>query len=262
MTAIAWSKIRDQPFYRRDAFESGLRAAGYDVRRGEPGWVNRGDVLLLWNRYGANHDLACWFEKSGGTVVVAENGFVGLGGQSPHSMAVRDPYAINLGYHNDSATRPLIDGDRWSALGVQLQPWREGGGHVLICPNRSFGTPGRIMPPQWPEQMRAKFEAQGYQTRIRPHPGNHVPARPLERDLEGCWFVVIWNSSAGIHALIAGVPVISCAPNWICRAASWDDRRPLPPPARLPALQRMAQGQFFVAEIAAGIPFQRLQEKA
>ena len=122
------------------------------------------------------------------------------------------------------------------------------------------------MHPEWADDVARRLRA--YTTReirIRPHPGNwqkEPPRVPLVADLEGCWAMVTWASSAGVHALLAGVPVIREAPWWILAGAASSDIRAVehpPEPDRLPAFVRLAWAQYNIEEIAAGLPFEKLR---
>ena len=257
--------IRADPFYRRDAFTRGLEACGYQVRPTRPQTINRGDLLIIWNRYSDGHQMANQFEQAGGMVLVAENGYIGRGGQSPHSMEKRDPYALAWGWHNDETTIAGPREDRFAALGAEVKPWRTSGGHILICPNRSFGAPGRAMPADWVASVGGRLRGiTKREIRVRPHPGNNAPGKPLQADLEGAHACVIWSSSAGVHALLAGIPVVCEAPFWVARSAThamwFEDMNvgPMMTACRSDALQKLAWGQWFVDEIADGTAFKAL----
>lgn len=257
----AWNLTREAVVYRHDAFSSGLRAAGFDVCRGEPQGAP-GNLLLIWSRYGEYHARANRFEAAGGMVVVCENGYIGPGGQSPHQMQPRQVYALARGYHNDSTVIPKATPERWNALGVTLRPWRTAGNHILILPNRSFGVPERMMPSDWANHVRRRLlKLTKREVRLRPHPGNDAPRKPLADDLRDCWSAVIWSSSAGVHALVAGVPVICEAPYWIAKGAAYGGLRCVENDSpgvdidRLPAMERLAHGQFSLAEIQDGTAF-------
>ena len=260
----AWSLIRRDPCYRRDAFAQGLVAAGGDVRHGAPASCAPGDVLVIWNRYDETHRLATQFEAGGGIVLVAENGYLGPRGLSPHGMDPRVIYALAVGGHNGAGRWVEGGAERFEQLGVALQPWRTEGAHVLVCPNRSFGIPGQMMPPHWAADVCKRLHGvSGREIRLRPHPGNAPARRPLAADLAGAWAVVIWSSSAGVQALLAGIPVICEAPRWICKGATAIGIASVAQPyhddaARRHALQRLAWAQWHVAEIATGEPFRRL----
>lgn len=260
----AWNLTRADMHYRHDVFSSGLRAAGYEVTAGQPQGA-AGNVLLIWNRYGAYHDQASAFERGGGTVLVAENGYLGK------DAAGQQMYALARGGHNGSGQWYQGGPGRWDSLGVNLTPWRVDGGHILVCGQRGIGAPGMASPPNWHEVVAAKLRTlTKRQVRVRTHPGNGQPAVPLADDLRGAWACVIWSSSAGVQALVAGIPVLYDAPHWICAGAAvpysetWVNsllylEQPLHDNAtRLAALQGMAWAQWTLAEIEAGEPFRRL----
>lgn len=261
----AFCLIRDQPIYRKDAFVQGLRAAGFTVSDRLPQKIEYSDVLLIWNRYAENHELACRFERAGANVLVAENAYLGV------NRLDRQLYAISHSAHNGAGCWRVGAEDRFGRLGVVLEPWRaasvpvgDANRHVLVAPNRSFGMPGMIMHPDWPERTVAAMRAMTSRPiRLRPHPGNDPPKRPLLLDLENCWCVVIWSSSAGVEALARGIPVICMAPHWICRSAASTNLRLVENPphddeSRLRAMRTMAWAQWTVEEIRAGVPFMHL----
>lgn len=262
----AWSLIREQPQYRREAFAAGLRAAGYAVecqdyfRASIPyETVGSEDALVVWNRYGTVEQIAECFEAHGGRVLVAENGYLGTDSDG------RQYYALAARGHNGSGSWPYGGSERWARLGIKLRQWRTDGRHVLVCPNRPFGPRGFAMPQGWAEGVATRLRTQTKrEVRVRMHPGNwqsKPPEIPLARDLEGAWACVIWASSAGLHALIAGVPVISCAPHWVAYGAAGHDLAEIespPMPERLPVFERVAWAQFTAAELASGEPFRRL----
>lgn len=257
----AWCLIRPQPVYRREAFCEGLARVGFDVRTDTPRDPHAGDVLLVWNRYGATEPLADAFEAAGGTVLVAENGYL-----DPDRHGRRSWYALARGGHNGQGEWPDGGPARWAAiaprLGVEVQPWRTAGTHVLVVPSRSFGRRGHVMPADWAARTVAQLAGLTPRPiRVRAHPGNDAPAVPLADDLRDCWAVVTWYSSAAVHALIRGIPVICAAPAWIAKAACpgrLEDIEAPPLVERAPVLERLAWAQWHVEEIARGEPFAQL----
>lgn len=223
-----------------EACSLGLAAAGY----GE-GAVP--DVTIAWG--GRNPS-----PPASGRMIVAENGYLpGAGG----------PYvALALDGHNGAGRWPRGSSERFKRLGVDFRPWRQDGGHVLVCPSRGIGM--QPTPEDWTERTVAalrKFTKR--EIRVRPHPGNwkRLPEHPnvsLARDLEGAWACVIWASTAGVQALIQGVPVIYTAPNWICAGAASNrlaDIENPPMPERLPVFERLASAQWTLPEIESGEAF-------
>lgn len=260
--------LRDALHYRRDAFCRGLQAAGYrlerEIERPEPG-----DVLVIWNRYGGFHAKATRFEQQGGTVLVAENGYLGKGWQGG------DWYALARGHHAGAGWWPVGGPERWAEIGTELAPWRQG---TLIAPfpgelptastpgnprqplvlgQRGIGEPGIASPAQWAERVQAKVGG-----RIRPHPGKHGGGVSLAKDLAGASCVLTWHSSAAFFALLAGVPVFHAFPRWIGSPASQPiERYPVPrqDDGRLAMFQSLAWAMWRLDEIAGGEAFVALR---
>lgn len=257
---IAVNLVRDQPHYRRDAFDAGLKRAGYKlVPPGAAGTPTREDVLVVWNRSASMGEAANKWEARGGTVLVAENGYAGKDKEG------RQFYALAKHGHNGSGRWPVgIDG-RWEALGIELQPWRKDGKHILIPAQRGIGSKTMASPHAWHGKAAGKLRTtQKRPVVVRAHPMGKKPAKPLAMDMAGAWCTFIWGSSVGVHSLIAGIPVVYDAPHFICEgcctrgmgtieAPMMDDAR------RLAAMQRMACGQWSVDELASGFPFDVLK---
>ena len=257
--------IRPAPHYRREAFVAGLEANGYRVSLDRPVKPEAGDVLVLWNRYGMNDVLAAKWEAAGCPVIVAENGYLGRDAED------RQFYALALGDHNGAGqwTTPGDDswGQRWASLDATPAPWRAPTpqGHILICGQRGIGSARMVVANDWRDGVVRRLRTKTKRPiRFRRHPAQAGPPMPpLEEDLAGAWACVIWASTAGVRALILGVPVFYDAPAWICSGAARHglDRieEPMTDDARRSvALSRMAWAQWTVEEIASGEPFRRL----
>lgn len=262
----AYISVKQHLFNRMDAFAQGFRACGFQVheRDPHPGEVKPGDVYAIWNRRGAQEGIADRAEAAGGIVLVAENGYFGRDEGGSQYLA------ISSHGHNGSG-KPLIEHrpERLARLGLDFKPWRSSGGHILVCPNRFIAPSWFLMPQDWVARTveRLRSLCPGREIRVRPHPGHwkrlaEHPAISLRRDgLAGAHACVVWSSSAAIHALLAGIPVICCAPWQICRAAcetSLDAAEAPAMPERMPAFELLARSQFTLAEIREGLPFRSL----
>lgn len=247
--------IRDQPGYRREAFVAGLARCGI-VATAEPD--PSAHLLVIWNRYGSNDDLARRFERAGKPVIVAENGYLGRDWRAGHW------YTLALSHHNGPGRYPTEGGpERWDAFGVPLAPMREPAGNWLVLAQRGIGGPGVAQPPGWPEAAVLDLRKLGERARLRAHPGEHAPRITLDDDLRGVGCAVTWGSGAALKAMLAGVRVLHGLPRWIGRAAAqhWQPSLIPPPPAtdgRLAMFRALAWTIWECEEIAAGIPFQRL----
>lgn len=202
-------------------------------------------------------------------VLVAENGYVSRGG-GPPKFAVHpagpkpgDYYALARGYHNGAGTWPAGGPDRLAELQIELKGWcGDPAGHVLVCPNRSFGVGAQVMHPDWGLRCAERLRKQTKRdVRVRPHPGNKAPSRPLEADLAGAWAVVVWSSSVAVHAMAAGIPTFIEAPHQIVKGASATGEVDSPVcPDRRPHFERMAWAQWTCSELESGRPFELLRQ--
>jgi hypothetical protein len=279
----AFNLVRPEPHYRRDAFDAGLRAAGYDiVDERQIGTPQPSDVLVIWNRYGHWDVLAQRFEKVGAAVLITENGYLGRSENAyakPFTTDAQEPesqlYALALNHHNGGGRWWIGEPGRWRGQGIEIRPWRIDGEHVLVLPQRGIGPAGVSMPRDWPERMLARLRTLTHRpVRLRDHPGNAPAQKPLAADLGGAWCVVTWGSGAAIKALCAGVPAYSDWPRWIGFPGAlpfdqiglddpphWHEGAPLTADtARRAMLDRLAWAQHTVAELATGEPIMRLLE--
>lgn len=252
--------IRKEPFYRRDAFEKMLGLHGYRICPHTIHPESKEDLLILWNRKrGADENAAIEWERRGGTVIVAENGYL--------QKVDKTYYALSVHGHNGSGWFPIGDEERFSKLGFELKPYRDSSapGYALVCGQRGIGDSVMASPAQWAERTVRKLAAEGLQVKIRMHPGNFAPRTPLTDDLKGARSTVIWSSGSGVRALVEGCPVFYDAPYWVCSAAAWrltpDLVRSPPRPSdedRVKALHKMSHGQWHHTEIALGEPLARI----
>ena len=254
---IAVCCIRPRPEYRRDAIEAGLRRLGYSlVISGDP--KDKRDLLVIWNRQGAEEEVARLWELKGGTVVVCENGY--------YSPSERLHYAIGVGGHNGSGWFPVEQDDRLAPLGIEFKPWTKHAMHVLVCGQRGVGSRTMASPQGWEDRTAARLRGLKLNVRIRRHPGRWPPKMALEEELRGAEACFVWSSAAGVKALIEGVPVVYEAPHWICEDAAVNGIESIgslvrDDAIRLAAFQRMAHAQWSVAEIETGEPFARILRK-
>lgn len=242
--------IRAEPHYRSDAFRRGLKRIG-----GEFVDERDAEVLVIWNRYGGFQQTAAACEKRGGTVLVAENGYLGVEWLGDRW------YAISKGQHNGAGEWPQGGPERWDSWGVELAPWQLWGREVVILPQRGIGPSGVAMPAGWAATASRRLSGH-WPTRIRPHPGTK-PAKPLAEDLEGAAAVATWGSGAALKALTLGVPVFYDFARWIGAAAGTTLDCKIKAPlrcdvSRLAMFRRLAWAQWRLSEIESGEAFDRL----
>lgn len=241
--------------YRRDEFLYGLSLHGYTAVPTPKRNPERGDILLLWNRLPTDEHHATAYERAGGRVLVAENGYL--------SNRTAKSYAVAWTHHNGAGIWPHGGPGRFAAMNLELAPWRSDGDRLVVLAQRGIGTRGIAQPPGWVHgQLQALPGRTARPVVLRRHPGP-IKTEPYD-DLAGCHAAVTWASGAGIKALAAGVPVFHGLPRWIGAAAATPlDRADLEQPmmndgARLAMFERLAWAQWSIAEIVSGEAFEWL----
>lgn len=252
----ALNLIRKEVQYRRDAFQSGLEAAGFQcvdkITNPKPD-----DALLIWNKYGGYLEQANFFAQHGAKVFVAENCPLGNDWQGGkwYSLARDDITMVGGQWENGGASR-------WDSYGIELKEWQDGS-EIVILAQRGIGSPDARCPDEWIHQLERQTKF-----RVRLHPGTSklIPNKegvPFEHDLRNASAVITWGSSAAIRALVMGIPVYYCAPSFAGAMCStpWAEY-PKPPMrdhhARLQMFRRLAWAMWNLEEIASGEPIKRL----
>ena len=155
-----------------------------------------GDLCLLWNRTRSFDEIALTYERAGGIVLVAENGYLG-------STPDRKLFSVSLRYHNGLGEWYVGPEPREE---FPLRPWRTAGDHILLLPQRGIGVRGVAMPTTWLDQVRQRLrKVTDRPIRIRRHPG--ASKSDPWPDLRGAHCAVTWGSGAGIKAIAHGIPV-------------------------------------------------------
>lgn len=249
----AYCQIRAEPHYRRDAFESGLKAAGYRI---VPAITNPtpDDILVIWNRTGQNHTLAKQFEAVRAKVLVAENGYMGK------KWNGNEWFAVSRNHHNGAGSWNVGGPERWDGWNVQLPPFRTDGTEIVLLPQRGIGEPGVAMPLNWTKDVPGMI---GKRCRVRHHPGDGGGV-PLEIDLRSAACVMTWGSGAGLKAMALGIPCFYSFPKWIGAPGARMDAQFSAGPrrdeeARLAMFRRLAWAMWTLEEIASGYAFEQLR---
>lgn len=250
----AYNLIPEALSDQHKAINEGLLNAGYKLQKGRPGSINNGDIVVMWNRWGENERLADRLEQSGGNLIIAENGYTGIG-----------YVALARSQHNGGGWVPQGDCNRLDALKIDFKPYRADGDHVLVCSSRGMGSKKMAEPNTWQSQIVENLRRYTKRPiKIRPHPGNWKENHKhltLYDDLKDAWACVIWNSGAGIRALIEGIPVIACSDYWVLKDISnkvEDIENPILF-ERKSAFNKLAWSQWSLDEIESGEPFLRFR---
>lgn len=250
---IAVNTLRAEPHYRRASFDAGLKKVGYTLASGgKP--KSRKDLFICWNLHGHNERLRDEWEADGGTVLVCENGYL--------SKIHKGTYAISTHAHNGAGWFPIGAEDRFTPLGFELKPMRDGGDEILVRAQRGIGSRLMASPPQWAERaVQTLRKTQPLPVRLVPHPGNHLPVVPIDQDVKRAAMLVTWATAMGVRALVEGIHVQYHAPHWICGMAGqrgYYGNQRLTDQERTTVLHKMSHGQWAPDEIATGEPFARI----
>lgn len=248
MNPLAELRLIEGIHYRRDAWSEGFTKLGFDVCYKSRHVPRPDDVLLLWNRYRRDECRAREYEASGATVLITENAWLGPEDKENHW------FALMVGHHNGAGAWRVGAEERWHLMGIELQPWRKGGSHVLVLPQRGMGEFGVAQPSDWLRRTSDSLAHQKIEFEIHRHPGPR-PHPPM--DFKNVSAVVTWASGAALKAIVAGIPAFYQMPNWVGATAAVRGFNNLGKPFlgdRLPMLRHLAWAMWRAEEIATGEP--------
>ena len=160
-----------------------------------------------------------------------------------HSQFLR--YSLDgVFYNRDRYANANSTASKWNqiqqTLGLQLEPWRAQGDHVLVCLQRDGGwsMKGTDMTAWTVNTVRRLRELTSRPIVIRAHPKHRVDLSALSdltgvrqslhgtalvQDLRDAWAAVFYNSSASVAAVLAGVPVFATDDDCVARSMANPD---------------------------------------
>lgn len=255
MRPKAYLIVRENPPYRSQSFAQGLTRLGYDVLGHQPDKMDADDVAVIWNKTYRSRRVIDAARASGAALLVTENGYMG------QDAAGIQNYALALDGHNGSGRWHVGDEKRLRRMNPTLRPWVSDTGRVLLLGQRGIGCPLMASPHDFERDVAPRMERDGWNVRLRPHPGAAKPKKSLDDDLDGCSMAMAWSSNAATRALELGVPVLYAAPYIVTAGASkpFDltkckniARATCTDEERWAAFVRMAWAQWSLAEISSG----------
>ena len=182
----------------------------------------------------------------------------------------------SLGWNglNGRATFPrVIDGgERWiKNFPNIMQAWNHGDDYILLIGQVSGDSAvAHVDIKEWYRKTANELTGHGLPIRFRPHPnGDNAVDIPgvspidgsLQEALAGARWAVTFNSNAGVDAVLAGIPTVTCDAGtmaWEVTGHSPGERPPAP--ARWSWASHLAFCQWTHEEIEAGTAWEFLRE--
>ena len=184
--------------------------------------------------------------------------------------------------------------DRFKQFGLELQPWREQKGHIVICgqhdDSAQWQTHNDTSVAKWIYNTVESWRAYDTQSTfiIRPHPRNKFSWNELgppdrlgwstiqypnkvqdtyddfdfEKVLEDAKLVINYNSNPAIEAVLAGVPIMTHE-----SSRCWPVANPIEyteqyaKPERQQWANDLCYTEWTEQEILTGLPFKRIRQK-
>lgn len=184
-----------------DDYEPSEVAVVFGVyKKAIPASFARGKIIALQRKHGKD-------------VIILETGYINRGDMPDNH------YAVGLNNMNGRADFRNSNSppDRANLLNVDLKPWRKAGEHILLCGQVPWDSSVEGVDHQaW---LLKAFDTLIQHTdrpiMFRKHPLSpeiELPLSmmsrggPIEKDLEGAWAHVSYNSNSGVDAVLNGIP--------------------------------------------------------
>lgn len=147
-------------------------------------------------------------------------------------------------WHDAKATE-FDDWTRFESFGIELQPWRTSGHHVVVVPPSVYMAEYLGLQNWLGETLRG-LRRHTDRTVIVHEKGSQTPLSDI---LDGAWCMVTHHSNAAIDALTEGIPAIMTGRG----LGSIEDVEN--PPMRRDFFARLANSQWTLNEMKEGLPW-------
>ena len=162
--------------------------------------------------------------------------------------------------------------DRWKKLGIPVKPWQKRrDGLIVVCGQLPRDTQVQDVDHiKWCQETVAWYQKRfGARVVFRPHPRMESPSeygiisyhdgRKLSEVLSEASLVVTWNSTTGVEAAVAGVPVVTCSPGSMASPVAMNMLAEHPVfPERKEWLAGLGYSQWTLEEMRQGLPWYHL----
>ena len=245
--------------HQRDAMRalaSGMRRCGIETRiKPAPAYPHFDDDFLV-----------TWGDKietqaSGVPRLILEAGYINGSGGSYNENRQR---FISTSWNHrhglsDWAWPNGVNGERWDALGIKLQPWKQDGEYVLLLEQTEGDTAAPDVE-QFRRQIAQECTRRKWRWAVRRHPCHYPNQRTLAEDLAGARLAITWCSTAAVEAVIAGVPTYALGPGSIAAPVTMRSLSDAPYMGdRTTWANRLAYRQWALAELADGSAWPHIQ---
>ncbi|MBS3650944.1 hypothetical protein KEU06_20225 [Pseudaminobacter sp. 19-2017] len=249
-----WSKLSDK-YQLGHALRVGMKRHGVRTSKAKKYEVPDSDIAVVWSW--KQHRLIEGMLSSGRHVLVLERGF--LPNRKEWCSLALD------GFNGRGRFAPPADnGERWRThFAHHLKPWKEGAGEYVLVIGKGandVSLHGASFMAWLEEQVRLLLSA-GHRVVYRPHPDRPTPCpegaelstRTLKEDLACASFIVSFNSSTDVEAVLSGVPAVITDPGSLAYpVAAHSVLEPLSRPDRTKWCHALAWRQWTAEELRNG----------
>ncbi|MDQ6436489.1 hypothetical protein RB623_20765 [Mesorhizobium sp. LHD-90] len=249
-----WSTLSYKYEYG-DALRQGMKRHGIATSKAKKDELPNSDIAVVWSW--KQHRLIEGMLSAGRHVLVMERGFL------PNR---RDWCSLALDGFNGRGrfAPPGDDGERWEKNFARfLKPWKqtEGDYALIIGKGENDVSLHGADFKAWVNKQTELLRNAGHRVIYRPHPDRPTPCPQgaelstgsLQSDLSRVSFVVSFNSSTDVEAILAGIPaVITDVGSLAYPVASHSVSEPILRPDRSEWCNEMAWRQWTLAELRNG----------
>lgn len=228
-------------------------AVGCELRYADPEAVQVPGAAVVWGVLRGSDLVVEAARRDGRPFFYIDHAYIGRG----HYLN----YRITRNAYEAGAVRQCPD-DRAAALGVELAPWRTGGGNIIVCPPTRYFMEAHGCPNWLEDTLAALRRATDRPVEIRGKPAAGEPSEPLDNVFRRAHAIVTHSSNVAVEAVIAGTPVFVSPTSAAAPVGETDlSRIELPRrPDRRAWLSHLAYSQFSFAEIADGSAWRILMD--
>lgn len=159
----------------------------------------------------------------------------------------------------------ISTGERFVHLGIDIQPWRDIGKHIVVCPQSdAFMRDVAGYPGNWLDDVLAELKRHTNR-RVQVRVWNRdkgALVRTLAQDLAAAHALVTWSSAAAVTAILSGIPAFVMSPD--CAAAPMsagtlnEINSPRKPSGRREWASVLADNEWSLSEIRDGTAWRML----